>query len=110
MSTFGWVEKVPLTGTDGEPLKISGLAEAEIVQGLLAANGIDCEISLPSRSFDQLPENLILVPAELAEDAARIIAQARAAGEAAADEAELMGETAGDLPPDDLNSRFRGLL
>ncbi len=110
MSTYGWVEKVPLLGADGEPLKISGLAEAEIVQGLLAANGIDCEVKLPSRSFHQLPENLILVPAELAEDAARIIAQARADGEAAADEAELAGESAGDLPPDDLNSRFRGLL
>ena len=108
--SYGWVEKVPLVGVDGEPLKISGLAEAEIVQALLAANGIDCEVRMPSRGFQELPENLVLVPAEMAEDAARIIAEARAEGDAAADEAELAGEAAGDLPPDDLNPGSRRLL
>jgi hypothetical protein len=109
-TSYGWVEKVPLVGEDGEPLKISGLAEAEVVQALLAANGIDSEVCLPSRSIQQLPENLVLVPAEFAVAAARIIAEARADGEVAADEAELAGEAAGDLPPDDVNSGSRGLL
>jgi hypothetical protein len=108
--TYGWVEKVPLVGVDGEPLKICGLVEAEVVQALLAANDIDSEVCLPSRSTQQLPENLVLVPAEFAEAAARIIAEARAEGDAAADEAELAGEAAGDLPPDDVNSGSRGLL
>jgi hypothetical protein len=109
-TSYGWVEKVPLVGVDGEPLKISGLAEAEIIQALLAANGIDGEVCLPSRSTQQLPENLVLVPAELAEDAARIIAEARAGGEAAAAEAELEGESEGDVPPDDVDSGSREII
>jgi hypothetical protein len=109
-TSYGWVEKVPLVGVDGEPPKISGLAEAEIVQGLLAANGIDCEVRPPSRSFQELPEYVVLVPVEQAEAAARIIAEARSGGAAAADEAELEGEAGGDLPPDDLDSSARGIL
>jgi regulator of protease activity HflC (stomatin/prohibitin superfamily) len=109
-TSYGWVEKVPLVGVDGEPLKISGVVEAEVVQALLAANGIDCEVCQPTWRLQELPENLVLVPAERAEEAARIIAEARAEGEAAADEAELEGEAEGDLPPDDVDSSARGIL
>lgn len=108
--SYGWVEKVPLVGVDGEPLKISGLVEAEIIQALLAANGIDCEVRLPTRCLQELPENLVLVPAELAKEAARIVAEARAEGEAAAAEAELEGEAEGDLPPDDVDSGSREII
>jgi hypothetical protein len=105
-----WVEKVQLLGTDGTPLRISSLAEASVVQGLLAANGIDSDVSEPSTAFHELPAHLILVPANQADEAARIVAEARAKRGSASVEAESGGEAAGDLPPDDVNSGSRGLL
>jgi hypothetical protein len=110
MSEYGWVQKVPLAGEHGEVLKISGFAEASIRQGLLAASGIDSEVSEPSRGLHQFPANLVLVPPDQASEAARIIADARAKGATAADEAELAGEAAGDLPPDEVNSGSKRLL
>jgi len=110
MSESGWVEKVQLLGADGAPLRISCLAEASVVQGLLAANGIDSDVSEPSTAFHELPAHLILVPVDQAEEAARIVAEARAEGGSASVEAELAGESAGDLPPDDVNSSSSGLL
>ena len=110
MSESGWVEKVQLLGADGAPLRISCLAEAFVVQGLLAANGIDSDVSEPSTAFHELPAHLILVPVDQAEEAARIVAEARAEGGSASVEAELAGESAGDLPPDDVNSSSSGLL
>ncbi len=110
MSSDESAERVPLIGSDGKPLGISGLVEATILAGLLVANGIDAKVSQPSRAFNELPVNLLLVPAGQARDAARIIDEARAQGESATDEAELAGEAAGDLPPDDLNCGSKGLL
>lgn len=110
MSESDWVEKVQLLGPDGAPLRISSLAEASVVRGLLAANGIDCEVSEPSTAFHQLPAHLILVPADQADEAARIVAEARAAGHAEADAAELAGEAGEDLPPDDVKDVSKGLL
>ena len=106
----GWVEKVQLLGADGAPLRISCLAEASVVQGLLAAHGIDSDVSEPSTAFHELPAHLILVPADRADEAARIVAVAHAEGGSAAGEAELAGEAPGDLPLDDVNSGSRGLL
>ena len=80
------------------------------MQGLLAANGIDSDVSEPSTAFHELPAHLILVPVDQAEEAARIVAEARAEGGSASVEAELAGESAGDLPPDDVNSSSSGLL
>jgi hypothetical protein len=110
MSESDWVEKVQLLGEDGAPLRISGLAEASVVRGLLAANGIDSEVSEPSTAFHQFPAHLILVPADQADEAARIIAEARPGGESASVEAELGGEAAGDVPPDDMGFGSKGLL
>ncbi len=102
MSESDWVVKVQLVGPDGTPLRIEGWEEAHVVQELLTASGIDAEVSEPSTASHQFPAHLILVPQEQAEDAARIIAEARAGGPAAAEEAERIGEDAGDRPPDSL--------
>lgn len=110
MRSEGGVEMVPVVGANGEPLGISGPAEAEILQGLLEANGIDSEVSEPARGFHQMPAYLVLVATNQADEAAAIIAAATAGGAAAAEEAELVGEKSGDLPLDDVNSGSRGLL
>ena len=110
MSESDWVEKVQLLGVDGAPLRISGLAEASIVQGLLAANGIDSEVSEPSTAFHEFPAHLVLVPADQADEAARIVAEARARGESASVEAEFAGEEVGDVPTDDMGFGPKGLL
>lgn len=110
MNESRWMGKVPLVGTDGELLGTSSLAEAQILEALLTANGIDCELSQPSRGLDQMPAHLVLVASEQADQSARVIAEAQQAGAAAADEAELAGEIAGDHLPDGPDSGASGLL
>jgi hypothetical protein len=64
--------------------------EAFTIKGLLEANGIDAILvnpgALPNLSAQ------VLVAEEMADEARRIIAEARAAGPAAAEEAERAGE------------------
>jgi hypothetical protein len=56
-----------------------------------------------------LPFRLLVSSAD-AESAGQVIAEALAGGAAAADEAELEGEAAGDKPPDDSGSGWAGFL
>jgi hypothetical protein len=92
---------------DGVPLQLSQV-EALGLQSLLASERIEAVVSgywaepvIPFR---------ILVSSARAEEAARIIAEARAGGEAAAIEAELAGEAAGDVPPDDVHCGREGVF
>jgi hypothetical protein len=91
----------------GGPLEVP-LIVATGLQSVLRGHGIEAVVS-GFRTEPVLPFRL-LVSSTDAERAGQVIAEALAGGAAAADEAELAGEAAGDLPPDDVNSGSRGLL
>ncbi len=74
---------------DGEPIELTEMEAVEL-QNLLDANGIQAVIS-GAEMLPNLPYRL-QVPAGRAQEAARVIAEARAAGPAAAEEAEQEGE------------------
>lgn len=94
--------------TDGEiPLGVP-LVVATGLQSLLRGHGIEAIVS-GYRAEPVLPFRLLVSSAD-AEQAGRVIAEALAGGAAAADEAELAGEAAGDLPPDEVNSGSKRLL
>jgi len=78
---------------DGTPLELTEM-EATELKNLLDANGIEAAIA-GVEMFPNLPYRL-QVPADQAEEAGRVIAEARAAGPAAAEEAEREGEAAGN--------------
>jgi hypothetical protein len=67
-----------------------GEMEAMAVHGVLTANGIDA-LLIGSSPMPNFPF-LVKVPQESQEEAVRLIAEAQAAGPAAADEAEQAGE------------------
>jgi hypothetical protein len=71
--------------------------EAAPLLGLLEASGINALIA-GSEMMPNLPSR-ILVPADQVEQAAALIAEARAAGAEGADEAEQAGEAEGDAAP-----------
>jgi len=106
MSTPDDTKLVPVMD-GGVPLGVPMIV-ATGLQSLLQANGIEAFVS-GFRAEPVLPFRLLVAAAD-AERASAVIAEARAGGAAAADEAESAGETAGDLPPDDLNFGSRGLL
>ena len=97
---------VPVTD-GGIPLGVP-LIVATGLQSLLRGHGIEAIVS-GYRAEPVLPFRLLVSSAD-ADQAGRVIAEALAGGAAAADEAELAGEAVGDLPPDDVNSRSKGLL
>ncbi len=78
------------------------------LQSLLQANGVEAIVS-GYRAEPVLPFRLMVAAAD-AERASAVIADARAGGSAAADEAELEGEAAGDRPPQDAGSGRAGFL
>lgn len=86
------LDLVPVTEQDGTPVELTEMEALEL-QNLLDANGIDAVIS-GAEMMPNLPYRL-QVPAGQAEEAARVIAEARAAGAAGAEEAEQEGEAAG---------------
>lgn len=92
---------------DGVPLEVPMIV-ATGLQNLLQASGIEAVVS-GFRAEPVLPFRLLVAEAD-AEPAALIIAEARADGCAAADEAELEGEAAGDLPPSDAGLGRPGFL
>jgi len=96
MTTPDNAKLVPLM-EDGEPLGVPFIV-ATGLQSLLQANGIEALIS-GFRQEPVLPFRLLVAEAD-AERAAALIAEARAGGAAAADQAELDGEAQGDLPPE----------
>ncbi|MBL8213220.1 MAG: hypothetical protein JNK87_21055 [Bryobacterales bacterium] len=67
-----------------------GEMEAMAVHGVLVANGIDA-VLMGSSSLPNLPF-IVKVPLETQAEAQRLLAEAQAAGPAAADEAEQAGE------------------
>jgi hypothetical protein len=87
------LELVPVLEDDGTPIELTEM-EATELQNLLQANGIDAVIS-GVEMLPNLPYRL-QVAADRAEEAAKVIAEARAAGPSAAEEAEEAGETAVD--------------
>jgi hypothetical protein len=84
---------------NGIPLGVP-LIVATGLQSLLRGHGIEAIVS-GYRAEPVLPFQLLVSSAD-AERAGRVIAEALAGGAEAADEAELAGEAAGDLPPDSL--------
>jgi hypothetical protein len=106
MSTPDDAKLVPVMD-DGVPLGVPMIV-ATSLQSLLRSEGIEAIVS-GYRAEPVLPFRLLVSSAD-AERASAVIADARADGGAAADEAELAGEAAGDLPPDDLNPGSRRLL
>jgi hypothetical protein len=73
-------------------------SEVMVVTGLLESAGIDCMTSNLDAPQDILPGVggvVVLVRAEQAEEARRLIEEYRASGESAADEAEAESETTG---------------
>ena len=83
------LDLVPVKEEDGTPIELTELEALEL-KNLLDANGIDAVIS-GSEMMPNLPYRL-QVPAERADEAARVIAEARAAGPEGAEEAEREGE------------------
>lgn len=67
-----------------------GEMEAMAVHGVLVANGVEA-VLVGSSSLPNLPF-MVQVPLEAREEALRLLAEAQAAGPAAADEAEQAGE------------------
>ena len=71
--------------------------EALALHGLLEANGIESTVvgpsTIPSVEFQ------VQVPRAQAEDAERVMVEAREAGPAAAEEAEAAGEAGTSMPP-----------
>jgi len=92
MQTSDPLNLVPVLEEDGTPLELTEMEAVEL-KNLLDANGIDAVIS-GSEMMPNLPYRL-MVAAGQAEDAARVIAEARAAGPAGAEEAEQEGEAEG---------------
>jgi hypothetical protein len=84
---------VPVQEEDGKPIELTEM-EATELQNLLSASGIEAVIS-GAEMLPNLPYRL-QVPADQAAEATRVIAAARAAGSAGAEEAERAGEDAGD--------------
>ena len=105
MRSEDWAGRIPLTGLDGEPLTFFGRAEIEVVRSFLEACGFDVQIREPMRGFSESCDLCILVAAEQANEASAIVAQARAAAEAA-----VAGNETGDSAQDDVNSGSRGIL
>jgi hypothetical protein len=85
------LDLVPVLEADGTPLELSEM-EAAGLQSLLAANGIEAFVN-GAEMMPNLPYRLE-VPSGQAKQAAEVIAEARSAGAAGADEAELAGESA----------------
>ena len=106
MSTLNDAKLVPVM-EDGVPLEVPMIVVTGL-QSLLQANGIEAVVA-GFRAEPVLPFRLLVAEAD-AERAALIIAEARADGAAAADEAELEGEAAGDRPPTDVGSGRPGFL
>lgn len=92
---------------NGVPLGVP-LIVATGLQSLLSSNGIAAIVS-GFRAEPVLPFRLLVASAD-AERAGNLIAEASAGGAAAADEAELDGEAAGDIPPDGGRSASTGFL
>lgn len=92
MSQSDPLDLVPVKEEDGKPVELTELEALEL-QNLLEANGIEAVIS-GAEMMPNLPYRL-QVPAGQAAEAARVIAEARAAGPAGAEEAEQEGEAAG---------------
>lgn len=86
------LELVPVIEDDGTPVEFTEMEALEL-QNLLQANGIEAVIS-GAEMMPNLPYRL-QVPAGQAQEAARVIAEARAAGPAAAEAAEQEGEAQG---------------
>lgn len=99
-------ELVPVM-ENGVPLGVPMIV-ATGLQSLLQANGIEAIVS-GFRAEPVLPFRLLVAAAD-AERAGQVIAEARAGGEAAADEAEMAGEATGDEPPQDAGSGRAGFL
>jgi len=86
------LDLVPVTEEDGSPLELTEMEAIEL-KNLLDANGIDAVIS-GVEMMPNLPYRLMVAAGKAAE-AARVIAEARAAGPAGAEEAEREGEASG---------------
>jgi len=91
----------------GRPLE-APLIVATGLQSVLRGHGIEAIVS-GYRAEPVLPFRLLVSSAH-AESAGQVIAEALAGGAAAADEAELAGEAAGDRPPTDAGSGRPGFL
>ncbi len=96
MSPSDSVDLVPVLEADGTPLEVTEM-EAASLQSLLAANSIEAVIT-GAEMMPNLPYR-IQVPSDQAKQAGEIIAEARAAGTEAAEEAERAGEVSGDIAP-----------
>jgi hypothetical protein len=92
---------------NGIPLGVP-MVVATSLQSLLQAHGIEAIVS-GFRTEPVLPFRLLVSSAD-AEQAGQVIAEARAGGAAAAEEAELEGEATGDRPPQDAGSGRAGFL
>jgi hypothetical protein len=92
---------------NGVPLGVP-LLVATGLQSLLRGHGIEAVVS-GYRAEPVLPFRLLVSSAD-ADQAGRVIAEALAGGAAAAEEAELDGEAAGDQPPNDAGSGRPGFL
>lgn len=93
MSPSDPLDLVPVQEEDGKPVELTEMEALEL-QNLLNASGIEAVVS-GAEMLPNLPYRL-QVPAGQAAEAARVIAEARAAGPAGAEEAEQAGEAAGD--------------
>ncbi|MGO9239612.1 MAG: putative signal transducing protein [Bryobacteraceae bacterium] len=89
MNSSDPLDLVPVTEEDGTPIELTEMEALEL-KNLLDANGIEAVIA-GVEMFPNLPYRL-QVPEGRAQEAARVIAEARAAGPAAAEEAEQEGE------------------
>jgi hypothetical protein len=96
MSPSDSVDLVLVLEPNGTALELTEM-EATSLQTLLEANGIDAVV-VGAEMMPNLPYRL-QVPADQSKAAAEIIADARAAGADAADEAEQAGEVSGDVAP-----------
>lgn len=78
-------------------------SEVFVVRGLLESAGIECMTTNLDAPQDILPGVggvVVLVRAEQADEALRIIEENRAGGESAADQAELESEATGAVDPE----------
>lgn len=98
---------VPVRDRAGYVLEVSDM-EAAALRSLLESSGIEAVLS-PFTAYGSLAGRL-LVPASQAGEAVRIIEEALKSGPAAAEQAELAGEAAGDQPPEDLGTGLPGVF
>ncbi len=98
---------IPLRNAAGYVVEVSDM-EAAALRALLESSGITAVFS-PFTAYGTLPGRL-LVPASQTGEAAKIIAEALASGPAAAEQAELAGEAAGDRPPEDAGKGLPGVF